>query len=127
MEQIHRLMTKIPTDLDEALCQFIRQMLFAMRRIGEYRDMEFLSSYPILLCRKERIVLIQLLKKPSCKCRRKLTGYERLSRAVYRFFACLKISSYQLHQGSPNFSELRATSWYRFMRRATSLTHTLLK
>ena len=25
-------MTNIPTDLDEALCQFIRQMLFAMRQ-----------------------------------------------------------------------------------------------
>ena len=32
MEQIHRLTTKIPTDLDEALCQFIRQMLFTMRQ-----------------------------------------------------------------------------------------------
>jgi len=28
IEQIHRLTTKIPTDLDEALCQFIRQLLF---------------------------------------------------------------------------------------------------
>ena len=29
------------------------------------RDMEFLSACPILICRKERVVLIQLLKKPS--------------------------------------------------------------
>jgi len=32
-----------------------------------------------------------------------------------------------LRQGSPTFLKLRATSWYRFMRRATSLMHTLLK
>jgi len=34
----------------------------------------FLSACPILLCRKEEVVLIQLLKKPSWKCRRKLNG-----------------------------------------------------
>jgi len=32
IQQIHRLTTKIPTDLDEVPCQFIRQMLFAMRQ-----------------------------------------------------------------------------------------------
>ena len=32
IQQIHRLTTKIPIDLYEALCQFIRQMLFAMRQ-----------------------------------------------------------------------------------------------
>jgi len=31
-EQIHSVTKKLPTDLDEALCQFIQQMLSAMRR-----------------------------------------------------------------------------------------------
>jgi len=58
-------MTKIPTDLDEALCQFIRQMLFAMRQNWWVQGYEFLSACPILLCRKEKVVFIQLFKKPS--------------------------------------------------------------
>jgi len=36
----------------------------------------------------------------------------------------LKISLLSLVQGSQTFLKLRATSWYRFMRRATSVIHT---
>jgi len=32
-----------------------------------------------------------------------------------------------LEQGSPTFLKMKAISWYRFMRRATSLVHTLPK
>jgi len=36
-------------------------------------------------------------------------------------------SANRLHQGSPTFLKLRATSWHRFVWRVTSLIHTLLK
>ena len=64
-EQVHHLTREIPTDLDEVLYQFIRQMFSPCDRIGWYRDMEFLSACPILLYKKEMVVLIQLLRKPS--------------------------------------------------------------
>jgi len=42
-------------------------------------------------------------------------------------FLTLGDKSNSVLQGSPTFLKLRATSWYKFMRRATSLIHTLLK
>ena len=60
IEQIHHLTTKIPTDLDEAL-QYISSFdrcCSPCDRIDGYRDMEFLSACPILLCRKETAVLV---------------------------------------------------------------------
>jgi len=58
-------MTKIPTDLDEVYVSSFDRCFSPCDRIGGYRDMEFLLACPILLCRKERVVLIQLFKKPS--------------------------------------------------------------
>jgi len=37
------------------------------------------------------------------------------------------MTSQTLEQGSPTFLKLRATSWYKFMRRATNWIHTLMK
>jgi len=58
-------MTKIPTELDEAYVSSFAGCYSPCDRTGGKRYIDFLSAYPISLCRKERVVLIQLLKKPS--------------------------------------------------------------
>jgi len=62
MEQIHRLMTKIPTDLDEALCQFIRQ-IFAMRQNWWVQRYGVFASIPNFTLQKGEGCLDSVVEK----------------------------------------------------------------
>jgi len=56
----------------------------------------------------------------------KQTFKNHLTASLYLNFqspGCIK----SLYQGSPTFWKLRATSWYKFMRRAITVMQTLLK
>ena len=77
IEQIHRLTTKIPTSLDEALCQFIRQMLFAMRQNWWVQRYEVFVSMPNFTLHKGEGCLYSIVEKAIMKMQKKTQRHTR--------------------------------------------------
>ena len=89
-EQIHCLMTMIPTDLDEALHQFIWQMLFAMRQKWWVQIYGVFVSMPNFTLQKRELSWFSCWKSHHENAEQNWTAFQRLSRAVYRFLHALK-------------------------------------
>ena len=77
IEQIHRLTTKIPTNLDEALCQFIRQMLFAMRQNWWVQRYGVFVSMPNFTLQKGEGCLDSVVDKVIMKMQKKTQQHTR--------------------------------------------------
>jgi len=100
VEQIHRLTTKIPTDLDEALCQFIRQVRFAMRQNWWVRRHGVFVSMPNFTLQKGEGCLDSVVEKAIMKMQKKTQRHTRdLAAQFIDFLHAIKISTYQLHPG----------------------------
>jgi len=76
-EQIHRLMTKIPSDFDEALCQFLRQMLFAMRQNWWVQRYRVSVSMPKFTLQKGEGCLHSAVEKAIMKMQKKTKRHTR--------------------------------------------------
>ena len=99
MEKIYRLTTKIPIDLDEALCQFIRQMLFAMRQNWWVQRYGVFVSMPNFTLQKREGRLDPLVEKAIMKMQKKTPRHTKGLACSLSIFARLRISTYQLHVG----------------------------
>ena len=77
LEQIHRLTTEIPTDLDEALCQFNWQMLFAMWQNGWVQTYGVFVSLPYFTLRKVEGCLDSIVEKAIMKMQEKTQRHTR--------------------------------------------------
>jgi len=93
MEQIHQLTTKIPTDLDEALCQFIRQMLFAMQQNWWVQRYGVFVSMPNFTLQKGEGCLDPVVEKAIMKMQKKTQRHTRGLAA--QFIDFLHTSEYQ--------------------------------
>ena len=98
IEQNHRLTTKMPTDLDEALCQLIRQRLFAMRQNWWVTEIwSFCQHAQFYFGERRGLSWFSCWKSHHENAEENSTANERFIHAVYRFSARLRISIYQLH------------------------------
>jgi len=77
VEQIHRLMAKIPTDLYKALCQFIRQMLFAMRQNWWVQRYRAFVSMPNFTLQKGKGCLDSVVEKAIMNMLKKTQRHTR--------------------------------------------------
>jgi len=71
IEQIHRLTTKIPTDLDEALCLLIRWIFFAMRQNWWVQRYGVFVSMPNFTLQKGECCLDSVVEKAIMKMQKK--------------------------------------------------------
>jgi len=76
-ERIHRLTTKIPTNLDEALRQFIRQMLFVMRQNWWVQRHEVCVSMSNFTLQKGEACLDSVVEKYIMKMQKKTQRHLR--------------------------------------------------
>jgi len=77
LEQNHRLTTKIATDLDDAQCQFIRQMLFAMRQNWWLQRYGVFVSMPNITLQKGEGCLDSFVEKAIMKMQKKTQRHTR--------------------------------------------------
>jgi len=70
-------MKKIPTDLDEVLCQFFRQMLFAMRQIWWVQRYGVFVSMPIFTVQKGEGCFASFVEKAIMKMQKKTQRHTR--------------------------------------------------
>jgi len=77
LQQIHYLTTKIPTDLDEALCQFIRRMLFAMLQNWWVQRYGVFVRMPNFTLQKGECCLDSVVEKAIPKMQKKTQRHAR--------------------------------------------------
>jgi len=89
LNQIHRLTEKIPTDSDDAQCQFIRQMLFALRQNLWVQRYGVFVSMPNISLQKGEGCLDSFVEKSIMKLQKKTQRHTRGLAAQFIDFCTL--------------------------------------